>query len=234
MVPKNIPGLAATQPAPTLWTNANFILLLLAGEILAVGNKIYELALPLILYEQTHSSVAMSTMRGIEFLPNLLFAAFIGVLVDRVRKKAWSLWAVALQIVILVGLYMGAARGHHSEALYYCGGFLLMLFGYAYANARVALVKQALPTASLTKANASFTFVTTLVGIMGPVLTGLILLLTDLHDGLLLTAGSFVAAFLLLLSFNPKRLSTCIAEQDSGPSLQRAGDGSGAAARCGR
>ncbi len=73
----------------TVWKNKNFLILFFAGAILSLGNRVYELALPLILYELTHSSVAMSTMRAIEFLPNLFLAMFIGVLVDRANKKVW-------------------------------------------------------------------------------------------------------------------------------------------------
>jgi hypothetical protein len=35
----------------------------------------------------THSEVVMTTMRAIEFLPNLLLAMFIGEWVDRSNKK---------------------------------------------------------------------------------------------------------------------------------------------------
>jgi len=188
--------------APTflnLWWHPGFIILFLTGGIIAFGNKIYELALPLILYDLTHSAVKMSTMRAIEFLPNLLLAMFIGVLVDRVNKKRWSLWAIGLQIIVLLGLYAVMAYGNPSIFIFYVCGFLLMLFGYAFNNARVGIVKHSLPAEMLTPANASFNFMATLVGIMGPVLTGLLLMLPKLYDALFLTAVLFAFAFVLLL-----------------------------------
>lgn len=183
---------------PSVWQSPAFMILLAAGAVMALGNKIYELALPLILYDLTRSSVVMSTMRGIEFLPNLLLAMFIGVLVDRVRKKRWSLTAIALQMVILVGLYFSIEAGNSSTLLFYISGFLLMTFGYAYSNARVAMVKHSLPQSMLTSANASYNFVTTFVGIAGPALTGILLMLPKLHFALLLTAIAFVFAFATL------------------------------------
>ncbi|WP_054940523.1 MFS transporter [Paenibacillus ihuae] len=183
---------------PRTWRSPAFMILLGAGAVMALGNKIYELALPLILYDLTKSSVVMSTMRGIEFLPNLLLAVFIGVLVDRAHKKRWSLTAILLQIVILAGLYLAIERGSHSLFMFYVAGFLLMTFGYAYSNARVAMVKHSLPKSMLTSANASYNFVTTFVGIAGPVLTGLLLMLPKLHEALLLTAVAFSLAFVTL------------------------------------
>ncbi|UQZ36673.1 MFS transporter [Paenibacillus sp. PK3_47] len=183
---------------PSVWRSPAFMILLVAGAVMALGNKIYELALPLILYDLTRSSIVMSTMRGIEFLPNLLLAMFIGVLVDRVHKKRWSLTAIAVQIVILTGLYISVENGSKSVVLFYIAGFLLMTFGYAYSNARVAMVKHSLPASMLTSANASYNFVTTFVGIAGPLLSGILLMLPDIHVALLLTAIAFVFAFVIL------------------------------------
>lgn len=183
----------------TVWQNKNFMILLFSGAVIAFGSKIYELALPLILYHFTSSPVVMSMMRGIEFLPNLLLAMFIGVLVDRVHKKRWSLWMIFLQIVILFVLYLSIQFGRHSVFLFYICGFFLMTFSYAFFNARMSMVKQALPNELLTSANASFNFISTFIGIMGPALTGLILMLSSLHAGLLITALSFCFAYIILL-----------------------------------
>lgn len=180
---------------------------------MALGNKIYELALPLILYDMTRSSVIMSTMRGIEFLPNLLLAMFIGVLVDRVNKKKWSLAAILLQGMILAVLYAAIEFGHPRPIVFYVAGFLLMGFGYAYNNARVAMVKHSLPNSQLTSANASYNFVTTLVGILGPAISGFILMLPKLHEALLVTAISFAVAFATLLFIRHNSTNTSRLEE---------------------
>ncbi|MFS1517259.1 MFS transporter [Bacillus sp. SCS-151] len=183
----------------SLWMNKNFVILFITGSIIAFGSKVYELALPLILYTLTASSVAMSTMRAIEFLPNLLLAMFIGVIVDRVNKKRWSLWAIFLQIVVLFLLFMLIQIGFENLIVFYSAGFMLMTCSYAYFNARASIIKQVLPTELLTPANASFAFITTFIGIMGPAITGLILFFSNLHIGLLITAIAFTVAFFLLM-----------------------------------
>ncbi|WP_152396077.1 MFS transporter [Paenibacillus guangzhouensis] len=194
-------SLTATKTnTSSIWMHPNFLILFISGAMMTFGNKIYELALPLILYQWTSSSVAMSTMRGIEFLPNLLLAMFIGVFVDRVRKKQWSLWAVLIQMILLFLLYFLSIRSSQpSMAIFYIGGFLLMTCNYAVGNARVGMVKHTLPNEMLTAANASFNFITTLIGIMGPAITGLVLMLPRLQDSLFLTGLLFIIGFVTLL-----------------------------------
>ncbi|RDI45438.1 MFS transporter [Falsibacillus pallidus] len=187
-----------SKKQPSIWQNANFIILLFSGAVLAFGSKIYELALPLILYHVTNSPVVMSLMKGIEFLPNLLLAMFIGVFVDRSRKKAWSLWTVFLQIIILFVLFFSMRNGTPPLILFYVCGFFLMTCSYAFFNGRASIVKLALPTEMLTTANASFNFIFTFIGIMGPAITGLILMFSSLNSGILLTAVSFSIAFVIL------------------------------------
>ena len=77
--------------ASSIWQHKNFVILLSTGFLLSFGSRVYELALPLIIYELTQSSVAMGTMRAIQFLPILLFGMAIGVFVDRADKKRWML-----------------------------------------------------------------------------------------------------------------------------------------------
>ena len=67
--------------ATSIWKNRNFVILIFTGFLLSFGGRVYELALPLIIYELTQSSVAMGSMRALQFLPILLFGLFIGVFV---------------------------------------------------------------------------------------------------------------------------------------------------------
>jgi MFS family permease len=178
----------ATTATGSVWKNTNFVTLFFASSIVLFGGKVYELAIPLILYELTHSSVVMSAMRGIELLPNLFLAMFIGVLVDRVNKKRFMQLSILIQMLLLVGLYALIANGLAPVWVFYVAGFFLMTFNYSYENLRVTITKHAVPKELLTSANAKFSFSSTLVTVLGPTISGLILFLADLKDGLLITA----------------------------------------------
>jgi MFS family permease len=188
-----------TSAAPdSIWKNRNFVILLFTGFLLSFGSRVYELALPLIIYELTQSSVAMGSMRALQFLPILLFGLFIGVFVDRGDKKRWMLWSVALQMLLLFSLFAYSQLQTPSYLVFYAGGFCLMMFSYGYINARISSVKWALPTSMMTSANAKFTFIQTLMQVMGPAISGAILFLSSLYYGLLITAVLFLCALLVL------------------------------------
>lgn len=189
--------MTASSPA-SIWKNRNFVILLSTGFLLSFGGRVYELALPLIIYELTQSSVAMGSMRALQFLPILLFGLFIGVFVDRADKKRWMLWSVALQMLLLFGLFAYAQLGPPSHQVFYAAGFTLMMLSYGYINARISSVKWALPTAMMTSANAKFTFIQTLMQVMGPAISGAILFLSSLYYGLLITGLMYLAALLVL------------------------------------
>lgn len=189
-----------TSPAkPTsIWRNKSFSMLLGSVLFMTIGNKIYEIVLPLIMYEITRSSVSMASMRTAELLPNLLFAVFIGVIVDRVNKKRWVLWMTAAQALLLFSFVYLFKTNTQNLYLYYMIGFLLMTFNYGFFNAQTSLTKLSVSPEHLTSANAKFSFVETFVGIMGPTLSGLILMLADLSDGILITGCLYLFCLLLL------------------------------------
>ncbi|MED1859393.1 MFS transporter [Brevibacillus reuszeri] len=189
------PGISTNQ---SIWRNRPFLVLFFTSTFLACGAKVYELALPLLLYDMTQSPVTMTTMKSIEFLPNLLLAMFIGVLVDRFSKKRWSQWMVFGQMVLLFSLYGLTETGHAQVIHYYIAGFLLMAFNYGFNNARVSMIKQVVPTPLLTSANARFSFMSTFIEIMGPAITGFILLLSSLHSGLLITGIAYLLAWIAI------------------------------------
>ncbi|WP_139490836.1 MFS transporter [Brevibacillus dissolubilis] len=184
--------------SPSLWKSRPFMVLLISSLLLTIGNKIYEIILPLMMYEMTHSSVSMTNMRTAELLPNLLFAVFIGVLVDRVNKKRWVLWMIGAQAVLLFILVYLFRANIQTLWFYYIVGFLLMTFNYGFFNAQMSLTKLTVPSDQLTSANARFTFVETFVGIMGPALSAAILLLANLSDGFVVTAVLYLICMGLL------------------------------------
>ncbi|SMF31204.1 Na+/melibiose symporter [Paenibacillus barengoltzii] len=178
--------------APNLGYRRSFAIILTSVVLLSFGGKLYEIILPLMMYDITHSSVAMSSMKTAELLPNFFFAIFIGVLVDRVNKKRWILWMIGLQAMLLLAFAVLFRSGIHLLPVYYAIGFLLMTLNYGYFNAEVSLIKLSVPVRELTSANAKLSFAETFVGIMGPALSGLILMLSDISDGLLITSFCYL------------------------------------------
>ncbi|MBY0121768.1 MFS transporter [Bacillus sp. S/N-304-OC-R1] len=181
-----------------IWSNQSFLILLSSTFLLSLANRIYELLLPLILFELTNSSVAVTTMRTAELLPNLVFGIFIGVIVDRVNKKKLALWSIGLQAALLFCMAYLLKVGTSWLGIYYIIGFLLMTCNYGYFNAQIGLVKMNIPTNYLNSANAKFSFIETFISVMGPVISGIILLLPFFYNGVLLTAFVYMLCLFIL------------------------------------
>ncbi len=187
------------HPKTSIWKYRNFTFLLSASLLLSIGNKIYELLLPLIMYDLSGGSpIVMTSMRTAELLPNLFFGIFVGVVVDRVDKKKWALTMILLQAAFLAILYFMFGAEFETHALFYLLGFILMTLNYGFFNVQVSLVKASVPLPFLTDANSKFSFVETFVGIMGPVFLGIVLMAADKTEGLLITIFLYLAAYLLI------------------------------------
>ncbi|WP_348521368.1 MFS transporter [Brevibacillus sp. AY1] len=198
----------------SIWRNRPFLILFSTSALVSAGAKVYELTLPLMLYEMTRSPVTMATMRTIEFLPNLLLAMFIGVWVDRFSKKRWSQWMVFGQMLLLFMLYAMVETGAAEVIHFYMAGFLLMTFNYGFHNARMSIIKVVVPKELLTSANARFSFMYTIIEIMGPAISGFILLFASLHNGFLITGTAYLLA-LCAISFLEKKEESAPSAKES-------------------
>ncbi|KAA5806819.1 MFS transporter [Thermoanaerobacterium thermosaccharolyticum] len=172
-------------------------MLLLGDLLISFGSKVYELVLPLLIYELTKSSIVMGTMKAVEFLPNLLLAVFIGVLVDRTDRKRFLIYTIFIQIILLSTLYISIKSGHKYISLFYVIGFFFMALFYCYDNAMTSIVKDVIPYNLLTSANSKFSFISTFIGIIGPAISGFILALSNLEDGLLITMLALLGGFIV-------------------------------------
>lgn len=194
----SISSVKVNKKTASIWRNQSFLILLSSTFLLSIANRIYELLLPLILLELTNSSVAVTTMRTAELLPNLLFGIFIGVFVDRLNKNRLALWSIGLQAGLLLCLAWMLKIETTWLLPYYLIGFLLMTCNYGYFNAQVGLIKLNIPPEYFNSANAKFSFIETFVSVMGPVISGLMLLLPFFYNGVLVTAFAYVLCFVIL------------------------------------
>lgn len=198
-------GVNKEEATSSIWKSSSFIVLFSTAFFVAFGTKIYDLALPLLVYELTQSSEMMGWMRAVEFLPNLLLALFIGVWVDKFNKKHWSQCMLLGQVLVLVISYIAVRwLSNPLYALFPCA-FLMMAFNYGYHNARIGMMKNVLPQYMQNTAIARMSSLYSLLETVGPVLSGGLLLLSALHNVFLLIAVMYVLAFWQLnkLEFKP-------------------------------
>tara|TARA_Y100001956_G_C4128004_1_gene191448 strand:+ start:1894 stop:3033 length:1140 start_codon:yes stop_codon:yes gene_type:complete len=148
----------------------------------AFSAQIYNLAMPLLVYELTESSEVMGWMRAVEFLPNLLLALFIGVWVDRVDKKRWSQVMLCGQAVMVLISYTAVELMDNPLWVLFPSAFFMMACNYGYHNARMSMMKSVLPKETQNTAIARMSSLSSFMETVGPVLSGVLMLMSAIHN----------------------------------------------------
>ena len=182
------------NPKISIWQSKSFVAIFIASIFVSFGGKVYELALPLIIYDISQSAAAMSNMRAAEFLPNLCLAFCIGVIVDHVNRRLWAQGMLVIQVLLLAGLFLALHFEDLSLVAFYCIGFSLRACNYGYQCAKMGLINENIAKHLLTSATAKITSLNATFDVLGPAVTGLILLLGTLKFGVLLPAVLYFLA----------------------------------------
>lgn len=165
--------------AKSLWSNHSFLLLWLGSSLSHIGFQMYTIVIPLVIYEMTQSPLAMSGMRIIEFLPNVLLGMVAGVLVDRMNRKN-MLWITAIVQWISIGSILGLLMTQLIELWsLFLLGFILSTSSYVKGNATHTILPQLVTREQLTDANSKMSFTDTLIRTIGPGVAGMILAVTS-------------------------------------------------------
>ncbi|SCK05863.1 MFS transporter [Vogesella sp. LIG4] len=183
-----------------LWRQPVFVGLFASTLLMALGTQIYELALPLIVYELSHSLQAMSSLRAMSFLPNLLLAVFIGVWVDRVCRRRWAQRSLLLMCGLAGGAALALALHRLPVSWFYPLAFGLMLCQYVTAVCRLGLVKQCVPAAQQLAATSYLNTLFNVFAVSGPLLSGMVIALSAPAWGLGLPAMLFMLAACAMLT----------------------------------
>lgn len=176
-----------------LLKNRNFMFLLSAQISSSIGFQMYLIAMPLLVYQLTNSGFIMSTVRAAEFLPNILLGVFIGILIDRIRRKKVMTIMLTLQIttllILALLLYFDSLLVWHL----YIVSFLLATAGFSFWAAQHSMIPNLVKKNDLTDANSKFSLVDSCINMLGPGLAGVIIAVYSLQTTFVLYATTSVA-----------------------------------------
>src|SRR5689334_8713302 len=88
----------------SIFRQRNFSLLWFAGLISMIGDWMLYIALPVYIYQMTHSILATSTMITVEVIPPIVLGSVAGVFVDRWNRKYTMIIANILLALALLPL----------------------------------------------------------------------------------------------------------------------------------
>jgi MFS family permease len=183
------------------WINlASSYLLFLAGYFVSrIGDSLYTFAIPWISYELTKSSIVMGSLFATSVLPIVLFGPFIGVLVDRVKKRNLMVYSDILRaaIVALIPLLymMNELRLWHLYVL----SFMLTILSMAFDVSTITIIPKLVVKEHLTKANSAYQLVGQLSDLLGPIVAGVCIASIGDYQTLWLNVISFGGTLLALL-----------------------------------
>jgi MFS family permease len=165
------------QPASSdrAWTSRPFRWLWTGSAVSMFGAEIAELALPLLaLVTLSASADELATLRAAQFLPFLLAAIPVGLLVDRRRRRGLMIGAdlgrFALIALIPLTVWLGVAGMDLLYVVVFTAGVLTVV----YQIADFAFVPTVVPAEQLTDANAKISATQSAAEISGRGLGGLL------------------------------------------------------------
>ena len=197
----------------SLHQNRNFNVLYAGTFIVTMGGQIYSFILPLFIYEWSQSALAMSTMRVMDFVPNVLLGMLAGAMVDRMNRRKMMTWTSLLQagLATLLVLLLWLDALHLWQL--YLFGFLLSAVSYTFGNAKHAIMPQLLPRERMTDIQARFSLLGTVLSIIGPSIAGFLIIWLAYEWLFFLYAISLVLLWVTVLLLDPVPSPQCAREQ---------------------
>lgn len=172
--------------------NKNFWILFTGQSISNLGDQIYLITLPILVYELTKSSFIMGTVSAVNIIPELLFALFIGAVVDRYKKKKIMLYTAILEMIIMLSLSFLYSFNLLKMEIIYIFGFifstLILVFLTTYRSTIPLLVSKE----QIITVNSIIQISLTIIKIIGPGLAGFLIFQFNIAIALLLNSISFL------------------------------------------
>src|SRR5699024_10386678 len=179
------------------WKNKVFLLLWAANSLSKLTFVVFTFLLPIIIYEQTKSPFAMSLMRIIQVLPNVLLGLVIGILIDRSEKKVIMQTSVVIQILCVL-LISAIINSDFSLWMLYLLSFILFSVSYLYGNAYYTVLPRIVSKDKLINSNSLINFVGTIIRISGPNFAGFVILMISSQYSLFITALCIFILFTII------------------------------------
>lgn len=159
----------------SLFKNKNFIFLFIGNTFTNFTMHFLLLALPIIIYDITKSTLAMGTMRAIEVIPNILLGMIIGYLIDKFKRKKILIIILIIEIIVLTILFLMLFTNSIKLWHLYVIGFFIFSCGSSLSTIYHTVIPSLVRDNQLTTVNSLRSFIVSLNSIIGPLVAGLLI-----------------------------------------------------------
>jgi MFS family permease len=161
-----------------------------------LGSSFTQWAVPLLVYQLTHSAVSLGIATAATFLPYLLFGLLIGAWMDRVDRKKAMVALDSLNALVILSIPLVAQFGHLTVGLIYAVTFLQSTVYIAFSAAEFVAIPSLVSTDDLVSANGRIQATFSAAQVVGPLLAGALLSILPLTWVMAFDAGSFAISAL--------------------------------------
>jgi MFS family permease len=171
-----------------------------------LGSSFTQWAVPLLVFQLTHSAVNLGVAVAASFLPYLFFGLPLGAWMDRIDRKRAMIRLDAINALVIFSIPLVAQFGHLNVWLIYAVTFIQTTVFIAFSAGEFAAIPSLVSTDDLVTANGRIQATYSAAQVAGPLLAGLLVSFLPLAWVMGFDAASFaVSAFSLALirgSFN--------------------------------
>lgn len=178
-----------------------FIILLITQSLSSLGSAMTNFALVIWLYQASGSALETALLAVCSYLPYVLVSVFAGAISDKWNKKTTMLicdsFAAVCTVSTLILLKMNILAAWHLYVLNTLNGFMNSVQSPASDVASTLLT----PRKYYQKTSGMRSFSTSLVSILTPVLSTVIIAFSGIEAVIMLDLLTFLVAFFVLLFF---------------------------------
>jgi MFS family permease len=197
---------APEQPEASAHLSTDFWKYWTGQTISNLGNSITLFALPLLVFNLTHSSVNLGLTTAAEFLPYLLFGLLLGAWIDRSDRKRLMIITDLARAAIIATIPLFATLGWLSVWWIYLVGFIHSTLTICFEAGQFAAIPSLVNQRDLVTANGRIQASYSAAQVIGPLLAGLLVTTLPITTMFTLDALSFLLSMVSLIlvqrSFN--------------------------------
>lgn len=188
------------RPVPALWTNRNFLLLWSGQFVSQLGDRLYYIAFPWLVYGATDSALSTGIALALYTLPYLLFGMIAGVAIDRFDKRRLMLIAEVVRMALVLLVPVAAS---HALWTVFVLSFAVASLTVLFDPAKLSLLPDIVAGDQLLRANSLLASAETLTEVLGYAAAGFLLAVVSTTTAFRVDAATFLfsAVTLLLMSY---------------------------------
>lgn len=181
----------------------------LGQTISNLGSSFTIFALPLLVFNITHSAFDLAIVSATAFLPYLLFGLIIGAWVDRVNRRRLMIYADLARAALMASIPLLASQHLLAIWWFYIVSFIYSILTISFDAAQFAAIPSLVHQDDLVTANGRIQASYSAANVIGPLLAGLLLAVIAVPLLLLVDTTSFLVSALSLAlirtSFNAEK-----------------------------